>query len=767
MSTTRSHKARRASILAMAAAAGAWLAAPGSAHGYAFDASEASFDATYAATAIGLAGLVVDEAGVPVSGAQITAIGWGAAAANAGASTSSAASGAFAMASLSRRSILLKVEHPGYYTEIVPVDLQRPLAQAQADAGIVVLTQKKAGRARLVFGGDTMFGRRFVDADGDGTEGEVGDLIQPATRAEDAKALLRFLQHTLSAGDYTQINLECPVTSDPATPHPYKSYTFFSYPETIEALPYAGIDAVSLGNNHMYDYLEAGVEDTLAAVPAAGLDWFGAGMNEAAAQGTTTYRTIGGGVDVALLGFSQLVNDGTTLAEYALVARDAPDEKGGALLMSTTNLDDFTAAEVADRLAIPVLHGGSEYSDYPTASMRSRFIQLIQQGAGLVVAHHPHTIHGVGLYDAGDGPRYALLSLGNLLFDQDVFETFQSYVAVVDVDQAAPGVNEVHRVQLVPFHAEGYVPKLVGGAWLARAGRQVGHLSTTLPASGTAGGAADGLTGATVFPAGSRIVAASDPSQYLISDAAEALTAPVAALSTGALDYARTGAADMLAGVQTSAPMSCEVGREIGIYGDFEDDDVDDLFHEGELWSQSSARYLQNSVVRSGVGAAVLLRSKSNTTSASLYTTHRARFAPGAKLTLRGYAKGSNAGQLRIEIFWYTSGGSSISSSFVYTRSAGTYDWERFSINLTPPAGAGSVRAYYRGYAPASGEAATFLDDIALIEWEHSTPDASAGFPLATPNAWSFLRCTTTNAALSSVNLTLTHRSYALATTTP
>src|SRR6185503_4850580 len=139
-----------------------------------------------------------------------------------------------------------------------------------------------------------------------------------------AQALLEFMRDVLSSTDYAQVNLESPVTANPATPHPYKSFVFFSYPETIGALTYAGIDAVSLGNNHMYDYLDSGVADTIAAVPASGLDWFGAGMNESAAKGTVAYKILHGGVSVAFMGFDQIVNDGTTLPEYALVARDAP-----------------------------------------------------------------------------------------------------------------------------------------------------------------------------------------------------------------------------------------------------------------------------------------------------------------------------------------------------------------------------------------------------------------------------------------------------------
>jgi hypothetical protein len=99
----------------------------------------------------------------------------------------------------------------------------------------------------------------------------------------------------------------------------------------------------------------------------------------------------------------------------------------------------------------------------------------------------------------------------------------------------------------------------------------------------------------------------------------------------------------------------------------------------------------------------------------------------------------------------------------MHTRAGGTYDWEAFHVDLAPPANAAALRLAFTADVPASGEAATFLDDVALIEWEASVADASAGAALATPNAWSFLRCTTSNPALGSVGLELTHRTYDLA----
>ncbi len=711
----------------------------------AFEASEAVFDATYAATPIGLSGRVVEENGAPVAGAQVTTIAWGSGAGNAGRTATSAADGTFVLAGLTRRSLLLRVTHAGHYAEIIPVDLHRPLGESSVAAEAIVMSERRVGRARMIFAGDTMFGRRFVDADEDGVEGEPGDLIRAGSRQVDATQLFAFTRDVLAAADFTQVNLESTVTDDPATPHPYKTFVYYSHPETILALPAVGIDAVSLGNNHVYDYLEDGLADTIAEVERTGLAWFGSGPSESAARATRLHATIGGGVDVALQGFDQIVNDGTMLARYRLVARDAPGQKGGALELSSANADDFMGAESPERLVIPVLHGGAEYSAYPDQRMRARFVEMVEQGAGLVVAHHPHTVQGVGVVDAGAGagPVFVLMSLGNLVFDQDVFETFQSYLAVVDVDG-----RQVHRVQLVPFHAEGYVPRLVSGAAIGRAGRHVGHLSTTLP-----GG--DALVGATVFPSGARIVALADASAARTSERTRTLTVATPAGRSGPIEIERSAAADVLAGVSvTGSGASCDVGRDLMLHGGFEDEDVDDAFHEGAMWDQTASHRLENSVVRSGIGAAVLLRSASNTGKASLYMSNRISFDATRPLTLVGQVRGDNAGVFDIEVAWYSSGGTRLSSSVVHTRAAATYAWQRFVVDLAAPAGATSLRPYYRGAPPERGDAATFLDDVALIEWQ---PGSTT---LATPNEWSFVRCAAPGR--SSLDLTFTQRVYEL-----
>ena len=136
------------------------------------------------------------------------------------------------------------------------------------------------------------------------------------------------LVYALASADYTMANLECVVTDNPATPHPYKPYTLHSHPDTLAGLKHAGIDGISSGNNHVFDFLATGVADTINFVAAAGLDDSGADMNESMAR-TTTIRAALNGVDVALQGLSEMRYDGIDTPQYLLVARDPA--KAGAL----------------------------------------------------------------------------------------------------------------------------------------------------------------------------------------------------------------------------------------------------------------------------------------------------------------------------------------------------------------------------------------------------------------------------------------------------
>ena len=90
------------------------------------------------------------------------------------------------------------------------------------------------------FVGDIMMGRRFEDSDGIISTQGVEALFEPT------------IDLLGNAADITVANLEIPLTNQ-GVPHPTKGIVFRSAPENVSGLIYAGIDVVSLANNHILD----------------------------------------------------------------------------------------------------------------------------------------------------------------------------------------------------------------------------------------------------------------------------------------------------------------------------------------------------------------------------------------------------------------------------------------------------------------------------------------------------------------------------------
>ena len=99
-------------------------------------------------------------------------------------------------------------------------------------------------------------------------------LSDPATAFGPISALLR-------SADFTALNLETAVTNG-GTPQP-KTYHFRTPATAFTALRDAGADLVTMANNHVLDYGQAGLADTLAAARAARFPYVGIGVNAAAA----------------------------------------------------------------------------------------------------------------------------------------------------------------------------------------------------------------------------------------------------------------------------------------------------------------------------------------------------------------------------------------------------------------------------------------------------------------------------------------------------
>ena len=165
----------------------------------------------------------------------------------------------------------------------------------------------------------------------------------------------------------------------------------------------AGVDVVSLANNHIRDAGSAGVAQTIRAVAAAGVIPVGAGRNIEAAREPVWFTVAG--VRVAILAYDAV----------DLPAAGATRTRAGAapldLRLCRADIARVRAAGAGVVIVMP--HWGTEYTSRPTARQRRQAAALIGAGADVVLGSHPHW---AGALEAiGDG--VVVYSLGDFIFD--------------------------------------------------------------------------------------------------------------------------------------------------------------------------------------------------------------------------------------------------------------------------------------------------------------------------------------------------------------
>ncbi len=196
--------------------------------------------------------------------------------------------------------------------------------------------------------------------------------------------------------DLTFANFECPVATG-GSRHPSKPYAFRATPDRLTFLRRLGIDAVTLGNNHVGDFGPAAFAETLRHFAAAGIPYTGAGLTRAEALRPVLLAR--NGVTVAFLAFNDVVP--AEVAPY--VNRPTPE-----LLQRSSAA---ARAEHGADIVIVSLHMGIERQEL-TERQTSAARAAIDAGADIVHGHHPHCI--LGFERRGRG--LIAYSMGNFLF---------------------------------------------------------------------------------------------------------------------------------------------------------------------------------------------------------------------------------------------------------------------------------------------------------------------------------------------------------------
>ncbi len=205
----------------------------------------------------------------------------------------------------------------------------------------------------------------------------------------------------ISSADIAIANFENPAPNDPSW-HT-KGTVFSADPDLVDGLVTAGLDYVSLANNHIRDAGGPGVLQTIANLTKRGLKVSGAGKNLAAARKPAIMGA--GGIRVAILAYDAIAG-----GYHATAARI-----GSAPLKATYVKQDVAAARKAGAdLVIVFPHWGTEYDPTPFATQQKLGRMIIDSGADMVIGNHAHWAAAMEVYE-GKPIWYAL---GNFVFDQ-------------------------------------------------------------------------------------------------------------------------------------------------------------------------------------------------------------------------------------------------------------------------------------------------------------------------------------------------------------
>lgn len=227
----------------------------------------------------------------------------------------------------------------------------------------------------LVFGGDIMLSRT---------------VNQKMETYKNYQWPLEKIATLFSEADLAIANLESPFLLNSKYEVTTGSFSFKVNPKSIAALSLAGFDVLSLANNHILNQGVKGIKDTYQVLSEAGISYVGTKESQLVVKESQ-------GIKFAFLAYSY-DSSSPLIADL--------DTKQLAL--------DIKEAKTKSDVVIVLMHAGTEYIRQPNWQQKEFAHAAINDGADLVIGHHPHWPQTVENYQG----KTIIYSLGNLVFDQ-------------------------------------------------------------------------------------------------------------------------------------------------------------------------------------------------------------------------------------------------------------------------------------------------------------------------------------------------------------
>jgi len=287
----------------------------------------------------------------------------------------------------------------------------------------------------------------------------VGDLITHQVQLDSAKQAdgsydfhpqYARIADALADADYTIANLE--TTIGRKDNRAYAGFPNFNTPESLlDALKDAGIDFLTLANNHILDRGFEGLQLTVDNVARRGFDY--AGANRTPEEKARTVVVDPGGVRVGMLCYTEMTNGMPKKKDKSPARQYGVNYIGDA----DFNEDVRRLREAGAEVIIALPHWGVEYKREPTERMQNNAKKLVAAGVDVVLGSHPHMVQPVtwieAATDSGEVRRgLVAYSLGNFISNQSKRYTDSGILLDFTLQEREAGGFDVTDVKVMPTY---------------------------------------------------------------------------------------------------------------------------------------------------------------------------------------------------------------------------------------------------------------------------------------------------------------------------
>ena len=247
-----------------------------------------------------------------------------------------------------------------------------------------------------------------------------------------------YLPETLSShlnrSDLNVLNLETTITQGPATLRA-TTRLFREQPSALEFLKSHNFNLVSLANNHVMDYLEVGLEETLKHLDSYSLGHAGAGFDRDTIYQPYRFEKNAEKISIICVADGELGNEKFNHGV------------GTADVTSFRVVDQIRKSKAEGCFTIVFVHAGIEFLPYPPPFIQDIYRNLVAQGADCVIGHHPHIVQGMEFYSGAP----IFYSVGHFDLYREGGRTDERLGLMVSLGLLNA---QLTKVNLVPFRIE-------------------------------------------------------------------------------------------------------------------------------------------------------------------------------------------------------------------------------------------------------------------------------------------------------------------------